>query len=148
MVELTLFEKYSIDTNVIVSFLGDGDAGLYPVDVFGLQWDFLEAAFKDGRVVAAKRVATELKKWERLDRMKIWLRDHKHVFRDIESDEQLIAARATPYTTLLDSTQPRESREQLLGPLSVSASDDGGSRSARQRMTPPTRPQRYSPADE
>lgn len=79
MVELTLFEKYSIDTNVIVSFLGDGDAGLYPVDVFGPQWDFLEAAFKDGRVVAAKRVATELKKWERLDRMKMAARSQARV---------------------------------------------------------------------
>ena len=62
--ELNLFEKYSIDTNVIVSFLGDGDAELYPVDVFGPQWEFLEAAFKDGRAVAAKRVATELGKWD------------------------------------------------------------------------------------
>lgn len=93
MVEPTLFEKYSIDTNVIVSFLGDGDAELYPVDVFGPQWEFLDAAFKDGRVVAAKRVATELRKWERLDRVKLWLRDHREVFRDIESDEQLGAAK-------------------------------------------------------
>lgn len=91
--ELNLFEKYSIDTNVIVSFLGDGDAELYPVDVFGPQWQFLEAAFKDGRAVAAKRVATELKKWERLDRVKVWLRDHKYAFRDIESDDQLAAAK-------------------------------------------------------
>lgn len=76
-----------------MSFLGDGEAELYPVDVFGPQWEFLEAAFKDGRVVAAKRVATELKKWERLDRVKVWLRDHRYVFRDIESDEQLLAAK-------------------------------------------------------
>lgn len=93
MVETTLFERYSIDTNVIVSFLGDGDAELYPVDVFGPQWDFLEAAFKDGRVVAAKRVATELRKWERLDRVKVWVRDHRYVFRDIESSAQLVAAK-------------------------------------------------------
>lgn len=91
--ELNLFEQYSIDTNVIVSFLGDGEAELYPVDVFRPQWDFLEAAFKDGRAVAAKRVATELKKWERLDRVKVWLRDHKYAFRDIESDDQLLAAK-------------------------------------------------------
>lgn len=93
MVEATLFEKYSIDTNVIVSFLGDGGAELYPVDVFGPQWDFLEAAFKDGRVVAAKRVARELQKWERLDGVKVWLRDHRYVFRDIESDGQLLVAK-------------------------------------------------------
>lgn len=93
MVELNLFEKYSIDTNVIVSFLGDGDDERYPVDVFGPQWAFLETAFKDGRAVAAKRVATELRKWERLDRVKVWLRDHTYVFRDIESDDQLLAAK-------------------------------------------------------
>lgn len=85
--------KYSIDTNVIVSFLGDGDAELYPVDVFGPQWNFLEAAFNDGRVVAARRVETELQKWKRLDRVKTWLRDHKYAFKDIVSDEQLLAAK-------------------------------------------------------
>lgn len=93
MVEATLFEKYSIDTNVIVSFLGDGPDELYPIDAFGPQWNVLEAAFKDGRAVAAKRVSTELKKWERLDRVKEWRREHRFVFRDIESDEQLAAAK-------------------------------------------------------
>ena len=92
-----LFEseaKYSIDTNVIVSFLGDGDSELYPVDVFGPQWTFLEGAFQDGRVVAAKRVETELQKWQRLDRVKTWLQEHKYVFHDIVRNEQLAAAKA------------------------------------------------------
>jgi hypothetical protein len=93
VVETTLFEKYSIDTNVMMSFLGDGDDELYPVDAFGPQWEFLEAEFKDGRVVAAKWVATELKKWERLDRVKVCLRDHRYVLRVIESDAQLVAAK-------------------------------------------------------
>lgn len=96
MVQESLFEaeaKYSIDTNVIVSFLGDGDAELYPFDLFGPQWNFLEAAFKDGRAVAARRVETELQKWNRLDRMKVWLHDHKYVFQDIVSDAQLLAAK-------------------------------------------------------
>lgn len=92
----TLFEnqaKYSIDTNVIVSFLGDGDAELYPVDVFGPQWDFLAAAIKDGRVIAARRVETELKKWDRLERMRAWLHDHRYLFHDIVDDAQLEAAK-------------------------------------------------------
>lgn len=93
VVESSLFEKYSIDTNVIVSFLGDGIDERYPVDVFGPQWEFLEAAFIDGRVVAAKRVETELKKWDRLEHMREWLRGHRYVFRDIESDAQLQAAK-------------------------------------------------------
>lgn len=96
MVQGLLFDveaRYSLDTNVIVSFLGDGDAELYPVDVFGPQWDFLEAAIKDGRVVAARRVETELQKWNRLDRMKTWLHDHRYVFHDIVSDGQLVAAK-------------------------------------------------------
>lgn len=93
MTTASLFEKYSIDTNVIVNFLGDGPDEPYPVDLFRPQWDFLEAAFLDGRVVAARCVETELKKWERLDQVRTWLRDHKYVFRDIESDEQLHAAK-------------------------------------------------------
>ncbi|WP_193614291.1 DUF4411 family protein [Nocardioides lijunqiniae] len=98
MVQEALFEaeaKYSIDTNVVVSFLGDGDAELYPVDVFGPQWTFLEAAIRAGRVIAARRVETELKKWERIERMKAWLHNHKYVFQDVDSDAQLIAAKDT-----------------------------------------------------
>lgn len=96
MVQGSLFEaeaKYSIDTNVIVSFLGDGDAELYPVDVFGPQWNFLEAAFMDGRVIAARRVETELQKWKRIDQVDTWLKDHNYVFEDIVSNKQLAAAK-------------------------------------------------------
>lgn len=94
MPEATLFEKYSVETNVIVSFLGDGPDELYPIDAFTPQWNVLAAAFKDGRAVAAKRVSTELKKWERLDRVKEWRHGHRFVFRDIEGDEQLVEAKA------------------------------------------------------
>lgn len=93
MTATSFFEKYSIDTNVIVSFLGDGTDERYPVDVFGPQWDFLEAAFASGRVIAARRVEIELKKWERLERMKVWLRAHGYVFRDVDSSEHLQAAK-------------------------------------------------------
>lgn len=96
MVQGALFEaeaKYSIDTNVIVSFLGEGDAEMYPVDVFGPQWNFLETAIRAGRVIAARRVETELKKWERIERMKVWLHNHKYVFHDVDSDAQLVAAK-------------------------------------------------------
>ncbi len=48
--------KYSIDTNVVLSFLGDSDAEHYPIDVFKPQWEFLERAMKDGRIVGARRV--------------------------------------------------------------------------------------------
>jgi predicted nucleic acid-binding protein len=94
MIEATLFEKYSIDTNVIVSFLGDGPDEIYPIDTFAPQWSVLEAAFKDGRAVAAKRVSTELKKWDRLATVKEWRHEHRFVFRNVESDEQLAAAKA------------------------------------------------------
>ena len=89
----SLFAKYSIDTNVILSFLGDGEYERYPADVFGPQWDFLKRAFADGRVVAARRVETELQKWTRLERVEAWLNDHKFVFQDITTDEQLAAAK-------------------------------------------------------
>lgn len=86
--------KYSIDTNVIVSFLGDGDSEHYPLDVFKPQWDFLERAMGDGRIVAARRVETELEKWEkRIATMKAWLGNHKYLFCDIDSDAQLAGAK-------------------------------------------------------
>lgn len=93
MASSSFFEKYSIDTNVIVSFLGDGPDELYPIDVFGPQWNFLESAFVDGRVIAAKQVEVELKKWERLEHMKTWLQGHSYVFREITSSDQLAAAK-------------------------------------------------------
>lgn len=86
--------KYSIDTNVIVSFLGDSDSEHYPIDVFKPQWEFFERAMKDGRIVAARRVETELEKWEkRIATMKTWLHDHKYMFCDIDSDAQLAGAK-------------------------------------------------------
>lgn len=70
--------RYSIDTNVILSFLGDSDAEHYPADAFKPQWDFVERAMKNGRIVAARRVETELEKWEqRLPQLKVWLDGHK-----------------------------------------------------------------------
>lgn len=85
--------KYSIDTNVILSFLGDSDAEHYPLDVFKPQWEFLERAMKDGRVVGARRVEIELERWEeRLSPLKTWLDGHKYLFCDV-TDAQLEAAK-------------------------------------------------------
>ena len=86
--------KYAIDTNVIVSFLGDSDSEHYPLDVFKPQWDFLESAMRDGRVVAPRVVETELEKWAtKVAAVKGWLHDHKYLFHDIESDSQLDGAK-------------------------------------------------------
>lgn len=97
MSEETLFAdpaKYSVDTNVIVSFLGDSDSEHYPLDVFKPQWDFLERAMKDGRIVAARRVETELERWEKqIATMTAWLHDHRYLFCDITSDAQLAGAK-------------------------------------------------------
>lgn len=92
-----LFEdpaKYAIDTNVIISFLGTADSEHYPLDVFRPQWEFLEAAIKDGRVVAPRIIETELGKWQkRIGVMSGWLHDHRYMFRDLDSDAQLDAAK-------------------------------------------------------
>lgn len=86
--------KYAIDTNVIVSFLGDSDSEHYPLDVFKPQWDFLESAMRDGRVVAPRVVETELEKWAtKVGAVKQWLHDHKYLFHDIETDAQLDGAK-------------------------------------------------------
>jgi hypothetical protein len=86
--------KYAVDTNVIVSFLGDSDSEHYPLDVFKPQWNFLEAAMKDGRVVAPRIVETELEKWNKnVSAMRGWLHEHRYLFHDIMSDDQLAAAK-------------------------------------------------------
>lgn len=87
--------KYAIDTNVIVSFLGDSDSEHYPMDVFRPQWEFLEKAMQDGRVVAPTVVAVELEKWaEKVPAIKDWLHDHRYVFHEIANDAELAAAKA------------------------------------------------------
>lgn len=97
MIQETLFAdaaKYSIDTNVIVSFLHDSDSEHYPADVFMPQWECLERAMKDGRVVAARRVETELEKWQKKAQpLEVWLQSHRYLFRDIVSDAQLDGAK-------------------------------------------------------
>lgn len=86
--------KYSIDTNVIVSFLGNSNTEHYPMDVFKPQWDFLERAMQDGRVVAARTVETELEKWNKtVSAMKGWLHDHRYLFHDIATDAHLDGAK-------------------------------------------------------
>lgn len=86
--------KYAIDTNVIVSFLGGSDSEHYPLDVFKPQWDFLESAIREGRVVAPRVVETELEKWAtKVVAVRGWLHDHNYLFHDIESDSQLDGAK-------------------------------------------------------
>lgn len=86
--------KYAIDTNVIVSFLGDSDSEHYPMDVFKPQWDFLESAMQDGRIVAPQIVETELEKWNKnVAAMKGWLHQHKYLFHEVDSDAQLEVAK-------------------------------------------------------
>lgn len=118
MSEDTLFAdpaKYSIDTNVIVSFLGDSDSEHYPMDVFKPQWEFLERAMKDGRIVAARRVETELEKWEkRIATMRPWLLEHKYLFCEVDSDAQLESAKV-----LVNTYPAYGSSDNYLGDLEV-----------------------------
>jgi len=109
--------KCSIDTNVIVSFLGDSDSEHYPMDVFKPQWEFLERAMKDGRIVAARRVETELEKWDkRISTMGAWLHEHEYLFCDIESDAQLTVAKE-----LVNAHPAYGSSDNYLGDLEVMA---------------------------
>lgn len=113
----TLFEalaKYSIDTNVILSFLREDEAERYPMDVFKPQWDFLQKAIVDGRVVAARRVETELSKWQKtIPTMKPWLNDNKHMFFDMET-QQLAAAKR-----IVNAYPAYGSNDNYLGDLEV-----------------------------
>lgn len=85
--------KYAIDTNVIVSFLGDDEGEHYPADVFAPQWAFIERYMQDGRIVAAQRVEVELQKWKRIAHLQSWLHQHRYLFHDIASSEELACAR-------------------------------------------------------
>lgn len=107
--------KYSIDTNLILSFLREDEAERYPADVFKPQWDFLEAAMKDGRVVAARRVEVELEKWQKtIPQMKTWLAGHQYLFCDIETDEQLAGAKR-----IVNAYPAYGSSQNYLGDLEV-----------------------------
>jgi len=109
------FAKYSIDTNVILSFLREDEAERYPMDVFKPQWDFLHKAIADGRVVAARRVEAELAKWQKtIPTMKAWLSEKKHMFCDVETDEQLAAAKR-----IVNAYPAYGSNENYLGDLEV-----------------------------
>lgn len=109
--------EYSIDTNVILSFLLENDAERYPADVFKPQWDFLETAMKNGRVVAARRVEVELGKWQKtIPRMDTWLGEHKYLFCDVESDEQLGCAKQ-----IVNAYPAYGSSDNYLGDLEVMA---------------------------
>jgi hypothetical protein len=109
--------EYALDTNVVVSFLGNSDSEHYPMDVFKPQWDFLEAAMKDGRVIAPRVVEAELEKWQQtVTQMKPWLDEHKYLFRDIESDEQLACAKQ-----IVNAYPAYASSTNYLGDLEVMA---------------------------
>lgn len=93
----SLFDKepaYCIDTNVIVSFMVESDDEFYGRDVFRPQWEYIEQLVDTGRIVAPHRVEVELAKWTRHhDQIRTWVRDHRRMFRQVESQEQLLMAK-------------------------------------------------------
>jgi predicted nucleic acid-binding protein len=113
-----LFEaipRYCIDTNVIVSFLKGTDDEHYGADVFAPQWSLIERLCASGIIVAPRQVQTELAKWhEAAPAVAAWAVRHRYIFRNIDSDAQLAAAKT------IVNAYPAYSRDfNYLGDLEV-----------------------------
>lgn len=86
--------RYCIDTNVVLSFLKDTDDEPYGTDVFAPQWAIFERLIGGGVILAPRQVEHELAAWEKtVPAMKRWLRSRQHMFRDVETEEQLLSAK-------------------------------------------------------
>ena len=113
-----LFEmpaEYCIDTNVIVSFLSESDDEVYGSGVFAAYWDLIEGLINEGRVIAPRQVETELhRQADRVPALPSWLKQHHHMFRDIETDEQLVFAKR-----LVNTHSAYARNENYLGDLEV-----------------------------
>jgi hypothetical protein len=96
--QAALFEpeppRYCIDTNVVVSFLKGTDDEHYGADVFAPQWAVIERLILGGGIVAPRRVEHELSMWEKtIPAMGPWLKGRRHMFRDVATEAQLLAAK-------------------------------------------------------
>lgn len=86
--------RYSLDTNVVVSFLRGTDDEHYGADVFAPQWAVVERLILVGAIVSPRRVESELVKWEKtIPAMAAWVRGRRHMFRDVTTQAQLLSAK-------------------------------------------------------
>ena len=92
-----LFEiepRYCVDTNVLVSFLSESDDEYYGADVFPDHWALIQQLITSGDMVAPRQIESELK-GHATKRKNIgpWLRSNSHMFRDLESSDELLLAK-------------------------------------------------------
>lgn len=86
--------RYCIDTNVVLSFLKGTDDEHYGADVFVSQWALIEGLIAIGGIVAPRQVEVELSKWQKtVPEMGAWLKGRSHMFRDVETEAQLLSAK-------------------------------------------------------
>lgn len=114
---MSLFDeepRYCIDTNVIISFLRGTEDEYYGSDVFAPQWQFMERLMSNGTIVAPRQIEKELIKWcEKIDGLSAWLKQHKDMFRDVESAQLASAKKIVNTYTVYGSTN------NYLGDLTV-----------------------------
>lgn len=86
--------RYCIDTNVLVSFLSESNDEYYGADIFPDHWDRICRLITSGEMVAPRQVESELL-GHATKRIKIrpWLAKNDHMFRDIDSTDQLTLAK-------------------------------------------------------
>lgn len=107
--------RYCIDTNVVVSFLRGTDDEFYGVDIFADQWALFERLIASGVIVAPRQVHRELAKWQKsIPTMKKWLKTYHYMFRDVETEAQLTAAKQ-----IVDGYAVYGKTENFLGDLEV-----------------------------
>lgn len=100
---------------MIVSFLKGTDDEHYGADVFAPQWALVERLCASGAIVSPRRVEVELGKWhDTAPAVSAWAVGHRYMFRDVDSDAQLLSAKA------IVNAYPTYSRDlNYLGDLEV-----------------------------
>ena len=87
----SLFEeepRYSVDTNVIVSFMRRSDDEHYGSDVFAPQWQYIEQLIASRAIIAAHEVGKELRSWcKKIEGLTDWLQVRASMFVEINSDQ-------------------------------------------------------------
>lgn len=77
---------YCIDTSALIAAWQER----YPPENFPGFWQLLDALIDEGRLVAPTEVLAETAK--RSDELHKWLRERKHMFRELEDEIQIAAA--------------------------------------------------------
>ena len=99
--------KYAVDTNVIIAFMRTGENESYDKDVFPKHWDYIEKLISEGKIISAKRIEVELRKWtSNVKGLEAWLKKNSQMFLAETSGQLKFAkeiAKRYPYAAKIDN---------------------------------------------